>query len=78
MTLRAIPDVPAPAGSSRVYNWDWDDAHSPVHRSFDLESWDVDGDRITVDLSGTQRADGNVELEVLTHLPNRAHTVDEA
>lgn len=76
MVLRAIPNVPAPAGASHVYDWDWDDAHTPVHRAFDLASWDVDGDRIAVDLSGVQHADGSVELEVLTHLSG-ALTVDE-
>jgi hypothetical protein len=78
LTLRAIPNVPPPAGASHVYNWDWDDAHTPVHHAFDLKSWDVDGDKIAVDLSGVQHADGSVRLEVQTHLPNGALTPDEA
>lgn len=69
MTLRPVPDIPTPAGAAHTYTWHWNDADIPqAQRSFDLASWDVDGDRIAVDLCGEQWSDASAALEVLVHL----------
>jgi hypothetical protein len=76
LAVNMIGDVPPPRGAVRVYEWD-DLNTAEVHRSFDLASWDIDGDEIAVDLSGRQYTDGRADLEVLVHL-DAALTLAEA
>lgn len=51
LAISVIDTIPPPASVARLY--EWEDADTPeAYRSFDVAAWEVDGDRIAVDLCG--------------------------